>query len=219
MEPIDELEATMGPQALQSLYSKSAYALREARKGLLKIYAVEDEAELLEKIRCGAVSEHPAYEHYLSALSMEQSRMQVRADMRARFNDADGGGEEPVSVHLLLQDQLELHYAQRLAEPIRMAQDALLLSFDTGLMMEVRYVSRDQYALNWSWEEEELRIDTSPMHPDCATIPHHLHGVGGVVRADPLSRPGSDCWENFSRVLDVLLINPLLQDESCRPVV
>jgi hypothetical protein len=211
MESMDELEAVMTPEALQALYAKTAYLLRESRKTLLKNYGVEDEAALLDRIKCGDASEHPAYDHYLSALIMEQTRMQVRADMLAKFGGARDAEETPISVHLLLQDMLEAHYAHRLAEPIRMAQDALLLSFDNGLMMEVRYFSSEEYALNWCWGEAELRIDTAPTHPDCATFPQHLHGEDGVVSADPVTRPGTECWVNFSRLLDLLLVNPLLE--------
>jgi hypothetical protein len=210
MESMDELEAVMTPEALQALYAKTAYLLRESRKTLLKNYGVEDEAALLDRIKCGDASEHPAYDHYLSALIMEQTRMQVRADMLAKFGGVHGAEETPISVHLLLQDKLEAHYAHRLAEPIRMAQDALLLSFDNGLMMEVRYFSSEEYALNWCWGEAELRIDTAPTHPDCTTFPQHLHGEDGVVSADPVTRPGTECWVNFSRLLDLLLVNPLL---------
>jgi hypothetical protein len=78
-------------------------------------------------------------------------------------------------------------------------------------MMEVRYFSSEEYALNWCWGEAELRIDTAPTHPDCTTFPQHLHGEDGVVSADPVTRPGTECWVNFSRLLDLLLVNPLLE--------
>ncbi|OGB25029.1 MAG: hypothetical protein A3I66_02740 [Burkholderiales bacterium RIFCSPLOWO2_02_FULL_57_36] len=111
----------------------------------------------------------------------------------------------------MLKEQLEAHYANRLSEPVRLAQDALILSFDSGLQMEVRYYSSDEYLFNWSWGEAELGIDTAPTHPECPTFPHHLHDDEGSILGDPVTVPGTDCWTNFSRLLDVLLVNPLLK--------
>jgi hypothetical protein len=197
-------------QGMEALYAKTLYALRETRKTLLKQYGVEDEKSLLEKIRSGELGEHPAYDHYLSALIVEQTRMQLRADIAAHLgNPLKDDFSEP-SVHLLLKDQLETLYAERLSEPVRMAQDALLLSFDSGLMMEVRYAGPAEYALRWSWGDAEFCIDTAPVHNECGTVPNHLHRDDGTVAADHLSSPGADCWTNFSRLLDSLLQDPLL---------
>jgi hypothetical protein len=205
------IEMVDDPESTQKLYAKTNYVLRESRKALLKRYEVEDEAALLEKIRSGQVREHPAYDHYLSALILEQTRQCVRADMLAQLGDSSAEAQAPVSVHFLLKEKLEAQYAHCLAEPVRMAQDALLLSFDCGLLMEVRYFSADEYSLNWSWGDAELRIDTAPTHPECPTFPHHLHGDDGTVRTDPVTLPGTDWWASFSRLLDVLLVNPLLE--------
>lgn len=197
------------PEGLQKLYAKTNYVLREARKAVLEQYQVEDEIALLEKIKGGQLEEHPAYAHYLSARIMEQMRQHVRGDMLAQL----GGGADAAqtSVHLLLKGQLEVQYADRLAEPVRLAPDALMLSFDNGLMMEVRYYSAEEYLFNWHWGEASLRIDTAPVHPECTTFPQHLHGADGMILADPVTVPGADCWTNFSNLLDVLLANPLLE--------
>lgn len=198
------------PENTQKLYARTNYVLRESRKAMLKRYEVENEAALLEKIRSGQVDEHPGYDHYLGALILEQTRLFVRADMLAQLGAASVDGDAQPSVHMVLKERLETQYAHRLAEPVRMAQDALILSFDSGLLMEVRYFSADEYMLSWSWGEAELRIDTAPTHPECATFPHHLHGEDGAVRADSFTRPGTDCLVNFFHLLDVLLVNPLL---------
>lgn len=205
-----EMEIYEDPENMQKLYAKTNYMLRESRKAVLAQYDATDEASLLEQIKSGQVSEHPAYGHYLSALIMEQTRLHVRGDLLAQLGGADGA-DAPVSVHLMLKEQLEAHYAHRLSEPVRLAQDALILSFDSGLLMEVRYYSADEYLFSWSWGEAELGIDTAPTHPECPTFPHHLHGDEGVILADSVTLPGSDCWTNFSRLLDMLLINPLLK--------
>jgi hypothetical protein len=215
-QPMTEtIAATIDDEALQVLYARNSYLLRESRKALLVQYAVETDDVLLEKIKSGKVNAHPAYEHYLSALIVEQLRQQMRAEMAAQFNDT-GDTVPSLSVHLMLKNRLEAQYAEHLSEPVRLAQDALLLSFNSGLMMEVRYFSSTEYAINWSWGDAELRIDTAPLHPDCATFPQHLHDRAGRLLADPVTQPGTDCWSNFSGLLDVLLQDPLL--EMAEPV-
>lgn len=219
-----DLDYAFEADALQSLYAKTLYTLRESRKAMLAQYAVESEAALLDKIRGGELPEHPAYEHYLSALIIEQTRMQVRAqvlqqlsgaetEVRAEADaDSDAGSGAEISVHLMLKDNVDQHYADRLSEPVRLAQDALLLAFDSGLMIEARYFSRDEYSIAWSWGEAELRIDTAPLHADCTTFPQHLHDDAGMLRADLVTEAGTECWVNFSRLIDLLLLDPLLEN-------
>ena len=61
--------------------AKLAFELRENRAALLRQHGVEDEAQLLERIRSGAVPEHPAYEHYLGARILAESREALRAEL------------------------------------------------------------------------------------------------------------------------------------------
>ena len=203
-------------EGLDALYAKTLYVLRESRKSLLKQYEVDDETALMEKIRCGGAGEHPAYEHYLSALIIEQTRQHLREEMMARFRGANAADVPSLSVHVMLKEHLEASYAGRMTEPARLAQDALLLAFDTGLMMEVRYFSANEYAVHWSWGDAVLRIDTAPVHKDRANFPQHLHRDDGSVAEDVLTSPGADPWVNFSRLLEVLLVDPLLEETgSC----
>ena len=206
-ERIDEEEG-MDPVAMQALYARTLYRLRESRKALLRQHGVDEEAQLLERIRGGEVGEHPAYEHWLGAQIIEQARLQLREEMMVRFGGKVPETEEAVSLHLLFQERIEETYAGRLAEPVRMAQDALLLSFDTGLMMEVRYLSADAFSVHWTWGEAELRLDAAPMH---AGMERHLHRDDGSVSADPVGMHDADPWTGFARLLDALLIDPLLE--------
>ena len=182
--------ATLDTETLQALFAKTSYQLRESRKAVLQRYAVDSEAALLERIRQGELAPHPAYEHYLSALIIEQNRAQIRAEMAAHL--VPGADLPLISVHLLFRDKLETHYAARLAEPVRMAQDALLLSFDTGLMLEVRYCNRREYSIMWCLGELERRLDTAAWSGA---------GAGGVTT--------DDCWLHFSCLLEQLLDDPL----------
>lgn len=61
--------------------AKLAFELRENRAALLRPYGAADEAQLLEKIRCGAVAEHPAYEHYLGARILAETRESLRTEL------------------------------------------------------------------------------------------------------------------------------------------
>lgn len=195
---------------LQNMYAQTSYRLRESSKEILKSYQVGCEAELLEKIRQRELPQHPAYEHYLSALILEQSRLQIRAELLARLHMESGDDIPAISLHLILKEHIESEYPDRLAEPVRLAQDALLLSFDTGLMMEVRYFSTEEYSINWRWGEAELRIDTAPMHAENRPLSHHLHNAESLIMADGITQPGRDSWLNFSGLLNALLQDPLL---------
>lgn len=54
--------------------SRLMFELRENRAKLLRQYNVGDEAGLLKQIVSGVVPEHPAYDHYLGALAIAQTR-------------------------------------------------------------------------------------------------------------------------------------------------
>lgn len=69
--------------------SKLAYELRENKQAVLKAYAAEDEAALLQQIRDGAVAEHPAYEQYLAARILDDTREMVRAVVSERLKKAN----------------------------------------------------------------------------------------------------------------------------------
>lgn len=61
--------------------TKLVFDVRENRKALLARYGVEDETALLEKIRSGEFGEHPAYDHYLGAKILDQSREALRNEL------------------------------------------------------------------------------------------------------------------------------------------
>jgi hypothetical protein len=71
------------------LLSKLAYELRDNRTAVLNPYGVEDEAVLLQKIQTGAVDEHPAYEHYLAARILADTRETIRTIVGERLKKAN----------------------------------------------------------------------------------------------------------------------------------
>ena len=69
--------------------SRLAYELRENRHTVLGLHGVEDEAALLQKIQAGEVAEHPAYEHYLAARILADTRETARAALAERLKEAN----------------------------------------------------------------------------------------------------------------------------------
>lgn len=59
--------------------SRLIYELRDNRDAVLASYGVRDEIALLERIYSGQIPEHPAYEHYLGARILADTRETVRA--------------------------------------------------------------------------------------------------------------------------------------------
>lgn len=70
--------------------SRLMYELRENRNELLRRYEAGDEAILLEKIVSGAVPEHPAYDHYLGALTIAQTREAVSGELKKLLEKLGG---------------------------------------------------------------------------------------------------------------------------------
>jgi len=69
--------------------ARLAYELRENRQAVLQFHEVADEAALLQKIQSGEVAEHPAYEHYLAARILEDTRETARAALAERAKEAN----------------------------------------------------------------------------------------------------------------------------------
>ncbi|WP_296895657.1 hypothetical protein [Thiobacillus sp.] len=69
--------------------ARLVYELRENRQAVLQFHEVADEAALLQKIQSGEVAEHPAYEHYLAARILEDTRETARAALAERVKEAN----------------------------------------------------------------------------------------------------------------------------------
>lgn len=116
-----------------------------------------------------------------------------------------------MTLHLELKELIEQRYADQLAAAVELRQDALMLVFNNGVHMEVRFATPTEYAIAWVWGQAELRIDTAPLHRELATFPHHLHDDGGKLHADPYTQPGMPAWENLQHVIDAVLLDPLCE--------
>ena len=71
------------------LLSQLIYELRDNYKAVLSPYGAEDEAALLLQIQGGTVAEHPAYEHYLAARILADTRETVRAVAGEHLREAN----------------------------------------------------------------------------------------------------------------------------------
>lgn len=69
--------------------SRLVYELRENRSTVLTMHGAENEADLLQRIQDGWVAEHPAYEHYLAARILADTRETVRAMLAERLKEAN----------------------------------------------------------------------------------------------------------------------------------
>lgn len=69
--------------------SRLTYELRENRRTILDLHGVEDEAALLQRIQAGELAEHPAYEHYLAARILADTRETARAALAERMKEAN----------------------------------------------------------------------------------------------------------------------------------
>jgi hypothetical protein len=78
-----------GARELEQL-SRLAFDLREDAARLLAPYGVDDAGALLERIRTGQVPEQPAYEHYLSARILAETRESVRGQLMAVMREVGG---------------------------------------------------------------------------------------------------------------------------------
>ncbi len=115
-----------------------------------------------------------------------------------------------MSLHPELLALVERDFADHLAAPTRLTQDALALTLTNGVVLTVRYAAADTYSLRWAVNGAELGIDTAPTHPDLDTRPNHLHLGDGRVVADPLTHLGADPAANLAAVIAAVLVDPLL---------
>ena len=67
--------------------SRLLYELRENHHSVLRPYEAEDTAALLVQIQGATVPEHPAYEHYLAARILADTRETVRAVLAERLKE------------------------------------------------------------------------------------------------------------------------------------
>ena len=119
-----------------------------------------------------------------------------------------------MNLHAQMLASIERDFADRLAAPPVLTQDALALSLTNGVTLTVRFAAADAYSMRWGIDDVELGIDTAPTHPELDTHSNHLHLADGRVVADPLTRLGDDPMTNLMAVIDAVLVDPLLSRRS-----
>jgi len=115
-----------------------------------------------------------------------------------------------MSLHIELADRIDRTFGARLPQPVEHKQDALVVHLGNGVTLTVRYAANDAYSLRWNFGDAELGIDTAPLHRELATFPNHLHDASGNLHADPLTHPEDSPAENLARVIEALIVDPLL---------
>ncbi|MEW5942586.1 MAG: DUF6516 family protein [Pseudomonadota bacterium] len=115
-----------------------------------------------------------------------------------------------MNLHLELKDKIEAHYAGQLSGDAVLKQDALLVTFDDGVQLELRYPNPDEYSIAWLWGSALMRVDTAPMHEGLASFPNHFHDLDGKVREDRITKPGRDPWDNVRSLVDAIRKDPCL---------
>ena len=123
-----------------------------------------------------------------------------------------------MSLHPELAEHIEQAFPDRLAAPPQLAQDALTLILDNGVMLTVHYAADDAYSLRWRTgpgaDAVEMGIDTAPTHPDLATVPNHLHLGDGRAVPDPVTRVGAKPAANLTALVEALLQDPHLHGKT-----
>lgn len=201
----------LAPEDVATLDRLSALLieLRESHLALLARYTVASEDELFERLRAGKLAEHTAYEDYLGARIIASTRAAIRSQMRDYMLQINPASVS-MNVHAQLSDAVITRYGERLECAPQQSFDALMLRFDTGLGVELRFASVDEYSIYWQFQDTEWRIDTAPLYTHLSSFPNHVHAADGSVRPDPLTAPGRPPWENLRVVLDAILENPRL---------
>lgn len=206
--PFETLPFELAEQ-LEAL-SRLAFELRENAKQLLAQHGVDNPQSLLEALQSGQLDEHPGYEHYLSASILESARQVVRRKILAISTGCDDASHDDAPLLLVeLQQAIGNAWAQHLSAPVELCQDALLVHLQQGIDVELRVLSPEAYSIAWQWGDAQQRIDTAPQ-PE-RPGPSHWHDVDGIVRPDPLTRPGSPPLDTVRAVMDALLRDPLLR--------
>lgn len=115
-----------------------------------------------------------------------------------------------MSLHPDIAEAIGRDFADRLARPPALHQDAVAFALNNGVELTVRYLGPAAYSLRWQHAGRDCGIDTAPLHHGLASFPNHLHDAGGAVRADPLTDPAAPPPDNVARVVRALLDDPAL---------
>ncbi|MGE5493276.1 MAG: hypothetical protein ACM31P_18595 [Actinomycetota bacterium] len=190
------------------------YELRENRADILNGHGVHDEGELLERIAQGSLPEHPAYDSYLSARIVAETRELLRRQLERHLSQVNGSRTEAAPIEEIdfspagIKRRLETAFSDRIEGEVLAARDAVLFKLDNGVIVELKVLSPTEYAFGWLWGEATLRIDTAPGADRAAS---HFHDLEGNIRPDPVTVPGHPPLENIDRLVKALLADPLLE--------
>jgi len=114
-----------------------------------------------------------------------------------------------MNINLDLEEKIK-HYYKGKIENIELKQNALIVNFDNGLIVDLRYLNRHEYFISWHSGDKHWQVDTAPLHKELRTFPNHMHDDKGAIVEDPLTHPGASAWDNMHCLLDAILKSPAL---------
>ncbi len=85
--------------------------------------------------------------------------------------------------------------------PAEIKSDGLLLKFNDGSQLELRYPSKKKYSFNFLREGRLFVIDTAPIHDELETYPNHIHDFDGKLLKDDITDVNNDPIKNIESFL------------------
>ncbi|NOZ76230.1 MAG: hypothetical protein GXO65_00820 [Euryarchaeota archaeon] len=139
---------------------------------LLGKYGVASPGEIEEKIKKGDVPEHPAYEDYLSALSLEDNISKLKDQIHRMI---DRGDITLLILRFLGFARIARDKFSDIVAGMEIFDDRMVLVFSDGSEMTVMYPIETKYSFHWQRKDGIIRIDTAPHHHGVKTFPNHIH--------------------------------------------
>ena len=190
------------------------FDLRQASTSILSKYDVADIGSLHQAILKGDIPEHPGYEDYLSHKVLSQMIEVAREELR-RFQRRDLA-ETPITneagIHLALKAKVDEAFPSDCIENTNILKDALVVKFASGVILECRIFSSQEYSFRWVWGDGEIGIDTGPNKLAGAGGGSHFHRMDGEVVSDKVTRIGDAPVENLFRLIRGIAEDPFLRE-------
>lgn len=82
----EDLDSTV-KEKLSAVYNEML-AIKSHKRALLDQYGVDRVEELMKKIKKGEIDEHPAYDHYLAILALDNELQPLREECRTFLEEA-----------------------------------------------------------------------------------------------------------------------------------
>lgn len=188
------------------------FDLRKASSSILEKHGAADISSLYQMVIDGSIQEHPGYDDYLSFKILSLMTDVVREEVR-RFQRKDLP-EAPISkeagIHLSLKSKVDQEFLNNGVESSEILKDSLVIKFLSGVILECRIFSPQEYSFRWVWGDGEFGIDTCPNQAGGSGGGSHFHREDGVVVEDGITQVGDEPTENLFRLIRAIAQDPFL---------